>query len=521
MAVVTSRAIVLTLGSAALVVAALTGRGHGQATLPPALANAKAQDRISGADNCIRCHKEPLPADLRPGGATEFLRMDESTIWDTQDMHKKAFEALSTPLGKQMGQILKTDVTRDVRCLTCHAVDLMPEKKLSAKVAEEFYTPFGVGCEACHGFSREWLRSHAIKSWRDKDPAEKEKEGLWDMRDPRRRAERCASCHIGSEADGRFVTHEMYAAGHPPLLPFEAMSFSRDQKMHYKLSKDLPYLRDLAKQDQEKCWRLFHFRGEDVESQVARQVAVGAVMNLRATAKMLADKAAVIDPNKETLDLAHFDCYACHHDLQSPSWRQARGYIGVSGRPQIRPGVALFAKLVADHAATALNSDESSPLRKFGDSFKTVTDAFDTRPFGEPAKVSEAAKAVVAWTDEVLKELEKVRYNREQTAKLMKLFVDAGLAPPEGKTNPWLDSDAAQQLVWSVDSLRSELEGPDGPMAQTLDTLKSKLPREVRDTSKTEFLGTPQTLGARLKRQYEFMPEELNAAFGKLAGMVK
>jgi hypothetical protein len=26
------------------------------------------------------------------------------------------------------------------------------------------------------------------------------------------------------------------------------------------------------------------------------------------------------------LAMAHSDCYACHHDLQSPSWRQARGY---------------------------------------------------------------------------------------------------------------------------------------------------------------------------------------------------
>jgi hypothetical protein len=191
----------------------------------------------------------------------------------------------------------------------------------------------------------------------------------------------------------------------------------------------------------------------------------------------------------------------------------------VPGRPQIRPGLALPAKVVAEHAANALNADASSPLRTFGDNFKYVTDTFDARPFGEPAKVAEAAKALVAWCDDALKQLDNVRYNREQTAKLLKAFVDAGQAPPEGKTNPWLDADAAQQLVWTLESLRGELEGPDGPIAQTLDTLKSKLPREVRDTSKMDFLAT--TLGGRLKREYEFTPDEFHAAFGKLAGMVK
>jgi hypothetical protein len=234
---------------------------------------------------------------------------------------------------------------------------------------------------------------------------------------------------------------------------------------------------------------------------------------------LLADKAAGIDASKEALDLAHFDCYACHHDLQSPSWRQQRGFVGVPGRPQVRPGVALLAKLVAEHAAEALGSNASSSLRSFPESFKAITDAFDARPFGVPADVAAAANKVVAWCDDVLKELDKVRYNREQTAKLMKTLIEAGQAPESGKANPWLDQDAAQQLVWSIDSLRGELEGPDGPIAQTLDTLKAKLPREVRDTSKMDFIATQ--LGGRLKRQYDFTPEEFHATFAKLAGMVK
>ena len=63
---------------------------------------------------------------------------------------------------------------------------------------------------------------------------EKSAKGLWDIRDPEVRAQRCASCHVGNAAEGKFVTHAMYAAGHPPLPPLEVMTFSRDQPMHYK-----------------------------------------------------------------------------------------------------------------------------------------------------------------------------------------------------------------------------------------------------------------------------------------------
>lgn len=504
------------MGTLAVTIAVLSLGSRGQ-TQPPKGGD-EPEEKILGASACISCHEKPSDVYQREK-RTDFVRLDESSIWQTKDLHGKAFEALKQPLAQQMHKILGYDVTTAPQCLSCHSVDLEPTKKPADKTIKDFYTEIGVSCEGCHGFANKWNTPHVSRTWRERDPAYKEARGQWDMRNPARRAERCTSCHVGSQSEGRFVTHEMYAAGHPPLPSIEVMAFSRDEPMHYKLAKDLPELVRLAAADPDKTWKNFHFRGADVESQVTRQTAVGAVMSLRAAAKLLAERASALDPSKEALDLAHFDCYACHHDLQSPSWRQARGYVGVPGRPQIRPGVALFAKLVAEHAANALNADASSPLRTFPHAFKAVTDAFDARPFGEPAKVSDAAKALAAWCDAVLKQLENVRYNREQTTKLMKMLVDAGQAPPEGKTNPWLDADSAQQLVWSVESLRGELEGPDGPIAQTLDTLKSKLPREVRDTSKTDFLATQ--LGPRLKRQYEFTPEEFFAAFAKLAGMVR
>ena len=58
---------------------------------------------------------------------------------------------------------------------------------------------------------------------------EKQKDwGMTDLWNPVNRTQVCSSCHIG-DADPdkhRFVTHAMYAAGHPPLPAFETAAFS-------------------------------------------------------------------------------------------------------------------------------------------------------------------------------------------------------------------------------------------------------------------------------------------------------
>ena len=145
-----------------------------------------------------------------------------------------------------------------------------------------------------------------------------------DLRDPYTRAEKCASCHVGNKAEGKFVTHEMYAAGHPPLPPFEVVTFAHDAPRHYHTHREN---KALAAMPAEAAWKNFHFRTPadkehpDGACPEARAFALGAVAGFDATMKLLADDAADT-PKDQLLDFAHFDCYACHHDLKVPSWRQ-------------------------------------------------------------------------------------------------------------------------------------------------------------------------------------------------------
>src|SRR5262245_21129558 len=168
----TPRALAVGLLAAALALPlALNGPGRGQ---PPA-DEVKALRNV-GSANCMRCHREPLPED-RKQKVTDFLRLDEATFFRQYDLHALAFRTLSEPLGQQMGRLMGIDVTRDVRCLACHAInlsqELSPGQPRPGRVPEQFHTADGVGCEACHGVADKWFRDHIDKSWRTVPPEEK------------------------------------------------------------------------------------------------------------------------------------------------------------------------------------------------------------------------------------------------------------------------------------------------------------------------------------------------------------
>src|SRR5207248_1119020 len=135
-----------------------------------------------------------------------------------------------------------------------------------------------------------------------------------DLRDPYTRATICASCHIGDKSQGKFVTHEMYAAGHPPLPPFELVTFCRDQPRHYFTHRENKSLAAAAEKDDEATRNNFHYSLHASASKTngicpdARDFAVGTVAAFEATMKLLAEDAAATEKNGSLLDFAHFDC---------------------------------------------------------------------------------------------------------------------------------------------------------------------------------------------------------------------
>ncbi|HYH67632.1 MAG TPA: multiheme c-type cytochrome, partial [Urbifossiella sp.] len=214
----------------------------------------KADDYATGYAKCAQCHPTDPSVDVaktlyaKNYGSHKFVRLNEGVTWIREDPHSKAHEVLQTPLGRKMSDLLKYDVGASPKCLTCHGIDIAPGLKPEEKKAEHFETANGITCNACHGLRPAWQSSHTDEKkgtmpWRLFTPEVKRKDGLRNLRDPHVRAELCASCHVGSAAAGKLVTHDMYAAGHPPLPPFELATFMESQPRHwgYPTEKELTF----------------------------------------------------------------------------------------------------------------------------------------------------------------------------------------------------------------------------------------------------------------------------------------
>src|ERR1700730_10079230 len=119
------------------------------------------------------------------------------------------------------------------------------------------------------------------------------------------------------------------------------------------------------------------------------------------------------EPEKRALDLANFDCYACHHDLKSPSWRQQRGYVGKPGRPQMRPWPVCLAKVTAEEF---LKKEQAAKALDSG--LKGLYQAFSAQPFGNCPEIAAAARALAYQLDQWVGELTKNRSLYNQGAAL-------------------------------------------------------------------------------------------------------
>jgi hypothetical protein len=495
---------------------------------------------------CAACHEKPRQ-DFINEKRREFVYLNESTTWEDKDLHRLAYDALlpeKSKLGKRMNELLgwKTkegkprNTWESAECLTCHAVDRHPELPLADKRArvdksgidDVFITNGGVGCEACHGPAKDWNTPHYTAKgagvnlrvpWRETPPEEQFTHGQIDLRDPHIRTRVCASCHVGSAAEGKFVTHEMYAAGHPPLPGFEVATFSRDQPYHAWPSSDVTYIKELADKKPDDAWKLFHYRaGEDP---VVRLIVLGAVTTFRESMDLLRGEARKCMEAKgdqlggASLDFAHFDCYACHHDLRVDSDRQKRGYDGVPGRPRMKPTATALLDAVLEHAIEALGPEGSTTLKERAAELKKerveLDRAFDRRVYGDLPAVAEAAGKLVIASDQILVEMDKIKYSADRAEKLLAKLT----ASANPKNKALYDYDAARQLAWVVDQLAQAQANKNPALAEQLKKLNAITPLQVRQTDKR--VPIEQQLPERLKLLYGFQAERFFDAFGGLA----
>jgi len=322
-----------------------------QSPASPSSVNLNAGQRFAGYASCLArgCHGAPEVS--QAGALIPAVLGNAGTVWINHDRHARAYAVLKTERSREILRKLanagvltspvdleKPRPEREARCLACHSTPALASAAatLNAEQLEASWAE-GVSCDACHttpgGDSWSWVDAHPRGELLafQKDPGR----GMRSLDTAAKRAQVCTGCHVGAPPDPatgiplRDMDHTFIAAGHPRLF-FDYATYLQLMPPHW----------------QERSQTVNPVSKLDPTGAVAAQAA-GSAAVLSAELELLADRAQQPDLRS---GLSGMDCYACHHDLVSPSWRQRttqRGKLGqaswqgeevlASAAPWLRP----------------------------------------------------------------------------------------------------------------------------------------------------------------------------------------
>lgn len=407
--------------------------------------------------------------------------MIEWTIWEKLDKHLSAYEVLKEPRSQRIGELLGKDVlAKKTGCVQCHLSNI-DEELYSVRFTnkdKDTLISQGVSCQACHGPGSDWESIHALENsgWSKKTAAEKAEFGFNDLEDPVRRASMCASCHVGNAKLGRVITHEMYAAGHPMLSGFDMEAFADKMPRHWEYQEEKEKRLDIPAQP---------FRFERT-----RGVLVASVIGLQASVD-LAD-----DSQTNWPELARLECYSCHHQLQTPSWRQESHVERLAGRPRLELGCLPIVRVAAQIATGSTQS--------FDAIVEESRDVFSRNMFGDTVKLTMLRTAVDAWATKTAEELAVMPLDAAKVKEILFLLVDA---TAEGTH----DYDTARQLTGAIYVVGEELKRS-GAQIQGLEPLLARL-KALEESERgfalvsTKDKRVEDKFGLQLRNRAQFKPK--------------
>jgi hypothetical protein len=435
--------------------AAATAAGAAQ----PAAPNA-----FQGIAGCVACHNQAERVD--PELSRALCLLNEDRTFRDDDKHSQAYELLiakdqlgNDGLGLRIAEKLGIDLRHPERdkvqkdpaktarqCLSCHSG--WPWKQ--NQDAPPLSYKSGVTCESCHGPSGNWDKPHRLPNWRATLTTEKESLGMINIRDPLRRARLCYSCHIGDSDEGKVVTHDMYAAGHPQLPSIEIETFvaampahSRklQEKGHFQFESDfIPQNRLGASIDEARSDR-----------PRTKGVLVGGIVALSESLQLFAKETG---PGKG-LEFALFDCQACHHDLRLPAWRQSRSGGGRPGRPRPPEWPSILAKIGVSQAELHPEAAQKD-LELLQNKLQELAQAVDERPFGGSAKVQEVingknnqGNGLIDWLDKKAHVLAMRQFSNDDAQRALKQLYKLGSTGVH-------DFHSARQIAWAIRAIEAE-----------------------------------------------------------------
>ncbi len=321
-------------------------------------------------------------------GGTQGSSGSEYDTWIGADPHAQAFAVLRNQRSQDMVRHLGLGPAHaETLCLRCHVHSGYDPKHLGP----QFNPESGVSCESCHGAAQHWIDPHYRSEWQQQPLAAKRKLGLADTKTLGGRARTCIPCHVG--APDAEVNHDLIAAGHP-VLRFEFGTYLANLPAHWDVKRDMrPAAREPAIDP--RGWMDFH----------ARAWLIGQAESARAALELVAERGRATGPWPE---FAAFNCFACHHDLQEPSYRQQRAAAGAPGK--VIPWQTWYLALVPRLVEAA-----EGPGAKFSQEFAALRTLMESRQGLRPsppggklrtalgAQADQAAKRLEAWSQSIEK----------------------------------------------------------------------------------------------------------------------
>ncbi|WP_254508394.1 multiheme c-type cytochrome [Anatilimnocola floriformis] len=461
---------------------------------------------------CLDCHKSRI-------GRSSYLGDSSALPWDQDDKHREAFNLLkkqqplvSQILGFEMQAAfqdpnlkrLKTgnltaveaaQVAAVRQCLNCHATWPNVDNTQEPQVPHEQ----GVSCQACHGPGDSWERPHASPWWRLVTPAAKEKLGFVNVRDPAVRARVCASCHVGDFAAGKFIKHEWYAAGHPPLSSFEYSTYAAWMPAHWQPLSDKPAFEgkdgtdgdfnlgvenrarlrdrniDIPEAEVRMSFRQANFPnwkpGEpDPFTQLPRlrDALISNTVVLQVYADLLRDYsvAAQDETQKATTpwpEFALYDCAACHHELRSGAGYPNRPFgKNAVGRPPAFVWPTALVNLAVQQAANYDPAAAAARLAKLQQKQTAFERSLTSALFGKRTEIIGAAQELDAELGQLIRELQASPFDQRAANQALLQLTD----PTRVETR---DYHSARQVAWAFCEIKKDALGirynsrPDSP----------------------------------------------------------
>lgn len=401
-------------------------------------------------------------------------------------------------------------------CLTCHGGYRSgdPGFTLASKSREQI----GIDCLYCHdnGASEQWIQRHqSPENWRLLTPEQKSADGMRHLVGTSNQAQLCFDCHIGNRSRNMFVSHEMYAAGHPPLPSIELQKFCEEMPQHWQTPSQLhESLVDYAGRED-----YFRKNYPGVLERVSagstfwntRKMLVGALSARRQSLDLLIDSA---NPHRWA-DYSLYDCAACHHELRVDSRRQLRGFPGQPGRPRQHewPETILTIAYRFYGGGGQRGREVWANVRALE---SRLAEQFSAKPFGDPGEVKTAAEEL---REKVVEAIHLVESSTVDARIANGVLLGLSRTPKE----KLLTYDAARQVVWAMQTIVDELDSEGFPVEpRIVEIVKSLGDPDVTGIESRIPAGRksyifPNGLATDLRFRASFQPDRLKSLLNQIS----